>query len=334
MAPRKQPRPQEEQSQKDMNTKRNKKQKIEDNWDATIPDCIPERIRPRLEHSKGSKRKVGEEDTGEEAWWNWSVEFFRALEELSMLTAGNLQFASDLLICKVDERIASKSHPQRKIAELVRNDIQLTLDDLRRNDNTNGVAGTAAKKPGSTTIRGGTSRTMKYNNQVKEDSGRDDDEEDEIMEDDEGGDDTVADENDDNSGEDAAEDGGEDDTDHEIASSTPSKKRKIDPTDTDTPSRNTRSACDTTSRRTSAANTPARIQNTMTSAVKRNAAVLGNRKKDEVRYQIAELYAKAGRLRAQALRQEAEAIELESRAAELRPKIGGFVDSAPQRMIR
>ncbi|KAJ9620980.1 hypothetical protein H2203_007567 [Taxawa tesnikishii (nom. ined.)] len=324
MAPRKQPRPQEEQSQKDMNTKRNKKQKIEDNWDATIPDCIPERIRPRLEHSKGSKRKVGEEDTGEEAWWNWSVEFFRALEELSMLTAGNLQFASDLLICKVDERIASKSHPQRKIAELVRNDIQLTLDDLRRNDNTNGVAGTAAKKPGSTTIRGGTSRTMKYNNQVKEDSGRDDDEEDEIMEDDEGGDDTVADENDDNSGEDAAEDGGEDDTDHEIASSTPSKKRKIDPTDTDTPSRNTQLPLPT----------PRSYPEHHDLCGQAQRCRSGKPQKDEVRYQIAELYAKAGRLRAQALRQEAEAIELESRAAELRPKIGGFVDSAPQRMIR
>lgn len=116
---------------KDQTAKMNKKAKIEANWNQPLIDCIPAHIRPRIDRKRGAKVQLGQPGV-EEAWWNWSVELLRAIEELSGLTANKLEFAQEILTLEVQQRQNNPCHPQRRVAELVRNDVQLILDGLRR----------------------------------------------------------------------------------------------------------------------------------------------------------------------------------------------------------
>ncbi|KAH0411296.1 hypothetical protein KCU90_g18944, partial [Aureobasidium melanogenum] len=122
----------EELHPRDRNVKTNRKTRIEANWGCDVQDCIPKKIRPRVELKKGAKIRVGDLGSLEEIWWNWSVELLRGLEELSTMMAGKLQIAQELMIHEVQKRQVDSKNPQRRVAELLLGDIQRLVDNVKR----------------------------------------------------------------------------------------------------------------------------------------------------------------------------------------------------------
>lgn len=106
--------------------------RIERNWGCDIQDCLPEEIRPRVEVMKGHKARVGEPGSEEEVWWNWSVELLRALEKWSELTSNKLTFAQEMLRLEVQQRQQNPESVQKKIAELLLGDVQRVVSHTRR----------------------------------------------------------------------------------------------------------------------------------------------------------------------------------------------------------
>lgn len=117
---------------RDKQTKTNRRARIETNWGANIQDCIPQKIRPRVELKKGAKIRVGDLAGIEEIWWNWSVEVLRGLEELSTMLAGKLKMAQDLMMMEVSKRQSDPRNPQRRVAELLLGDVQRVCDNVKR----------------------------------------------------------------------------------------------------------------------------------------------------------------------------------------------------------
>lgn len=122
----------EELHPRDRNVKINRKTRIEANWGCSVQDCIPMKIRPRVELKKGAKIRVGDIAGMEEIWWNWSVELLRGLEELSTLMAGKPEVAEALMLHEVSKRQSDGRNPQRKVAELLLGDIQRIVDNVKR----------------------------------------------------------------------------------------------------------------------------------------------------------------------------------------------------------
>ena len=122
----------EELHPRDRNVKTNRKTRIEANWGCSVQDCIPMKIRPRVELKKGAKIRVGDIAGSEEIWWNWSVELLRGLEELSTLMAGKPEVAEALMMHEVQKRQSDGRNPQRKVAELLLGDIQRIVDNVKR----------------------------------------------------------------------------------------------------------------------------------------------------------------------------------------------------------
>lgn len=122
----------EELHPRDRNVKTNRKTRIEANWGCSVQDCIPMKIRPRVELKKGAKIRVGDIAGMEEIWWNWSVELLRGLEELSTLMAGKPEVAEALMIHEVRKRQSDGRNPQRKVAELLLGDIQRIVENVKR----------------------------------------------------------------------------------------------------------------------------------------------------------------------------------------------------------
>jgi hypothetical protein len=117
---------------RDRNVKTNRKTRIEANWGCSVQECIPMKIRPRVELKKGAKIRVGDLAGSEEIWWNWSVELLRGLEELSTMTAGKPNVAQELMIHEVHRRQTDGRNPQRRVAELLLGDIQRVVDNVKR----------------------------------------------------------------------------------------------------------------------------------------------------------------------------------------------------------
>ncbi|KAK6005511.1 hypothetical protein QM012_007153 [Aureobasidium pullulans] len=117
---------------RDRNVKTNRRTRIEANWGCEVQDCIPKKIRPRVELKKGAKMRVGDIGSLEEIWWNWSVELLRGLEELSTMMAGKLEIAQELMIHEVQKRQVDSKNPQRRVAELLLGDIQRLVDNVKR----------------------------------------------------------------------------------------------------------------------------------------------------------------------------------------------------------
>lgn len=117
---------------KDQAVKQAKKMCIEQAWGVKIDDLLPYEIRPRVERRKGAKARMGDIDPGHEAWWNWSCELLRALDELSSLLPNELEYARELLQIEVEHRQANPKSPQRKILELLLGDAQRVVDETRR----------------------------------------------------------------------------------------------------------------------------------------------------------------------------------------------------------
>lgn len=90
------------------------------------------KIRPRVELKKGAKIRIGDLDSSEEIWWNWSVELLRGLEELSTMMAGKLEIAQELMIHEVQKRQVDPKNPQRRVAELLLGDVQRLVDNVKR----------------------------------------------------------------------------------------------------------------------------------------------------------------------------------------------------------
>ncbi|KAG9948503.1 hypothetical protein KCU85_g4997, partial [Aureobasidium melanogenum] len=122
----------EELHPRDRNVKINRKTRIEANWGCEVQDCIPKKIRPRVELKKGAKIRIGDLGSVEEIWWNWSVELLRGLEELSTMMAGKLQIAQELMVHEVQKRQVDSKNPQRRVAELLLGDIQRLVDNVKR----------------------------------------------------------------------------------------------------------------------------------------------------------------------------------------------------------
>jgi len=116
---------------KDQQIKQTKRLCIEKNWDCAIEECLPEAIRPRIELKRGAKARVGE-DVGAEAWWNWSVELLKALEELSSMTVNELSYAQELLSIEVQHRQQNPKSAQRKIMEVLLGDAQRVVEEQRK----------------------------------------------------------------------------------------------------------------------------------------------------------------------------------------------------------
>ena len=116
---------------KDQQIKQTKRLCIEKNWSCSIDDCLPEVIRPRIELKRGAKARIGE-DIGTEAWWNWSVELLKALEELSSMSINELDYARELLVIEVQHRQANPKSAQRKIMEVLLGDAQRVVEEQRR----------------------------------------------------------------------------------------------------------------------------------------------------------------------------------------------------------
>jgi hypothetical protein len=125
-------RPFEELHPRDRNVKTNRKTRIEANWGCGIQECVPMKIRPRVELKKGAKIRVGDIAGNEEIWWNWSVELLRGLEELSTMMAGKLNVAQELMIHEVQKRQTDDKNPQRRVAELLLGDMQRLVDNVKR----------------------------------------------------------------------------------------------------------------------------------------------------------------------------------------------------------
>lgn len=117
---------------KDQQIKQSKKLLIEKNWDCDIQYALPRNIRPRCESKKGSKARVSDGDVQDEAWWNWSVELLKTIEEISSLTVGDKDYACDLLRVEVEQRQENPKSTQRRILELLLGDAQRVLDDLKK----------------------------------------------------------------------------------------------------------------------------------------------------------------------------------------------------------
>lgn len=122
----------EELHPRDRNVKTNRRTRIEANWGCEVQDCIPQKIRPRVELKKGAKIRIGDLGSLEEIWWNWSVELLRGLEELSTMMAGKLEIAQELMIHEVQRRQVDSKNPQRRVAELLLGDIQRLVDNIKR----------------------------------------------------------------------------------------------------------------------------------------------------------------------------------------------------------
>jgi hypothetical protein len=122
----------EELHPRDRATKTNRKTRIETNWGISIQECIPVKIRPRVELKKGAKIRIGDINGTEEIWWNWSVEVLRALEELSTMMAGRLSPAREIMMMEVSKRQQDPTNPQRRVAELLLGDLQRVVDSVRR----------------------------------------------------------------------------------------------------------------------------------------------------------------------------------------------------------
>ncbi|PNS21996.1 hypothetical protein CAC42_594 [Sphaceloma murrayae] len=122
----------EELHPKDQQLKQTKKLCIEKNWECPIERCLPAEIRPRIELRKGAKARVGDPDVADEIWWNWSVEFLKALEEMSSMTEGQVNYAGQLLMIEVDLRQRNPRSSQRKIRELLLGDVQKVVDQERK----------------------------------------------------------------------------------------------------------------------------------------------------------------------------------------------------------
>ncbi|KAI4835334.1 hypothetical protein E4T44_08639 [Aureobasidium sp. EXF-8845] len=125
-------RPFEELHPRDRNVKTNRKTRIETNWGCDVQECVPMKIRPRVELKKGAKIRVGDIAGSEEIWWNWSVELLRGLEELSTMMAGKLNVAQELMIHEVQKRQTDGKNPQRRVAELLLGDMQRLVDNVKR----------------------------------------------------------------------------------------------------------------------------------------------------------------------------------------------------------
>jgi hypothetical protein len=125
-------RPFEELHPRDRNVKTNRKARIEANWLCNVQECVPMKIRPRVELKKGAKIRVGDMAGNEEIWWNWSVELLRGLEELSTMMAGKLNVAQELMIHEVQKRQSDGKNPQRRVAELLLGDMQRLVDNVKR----------------------------------------------------------------------------------------------------------------------------------------------------------------------------------------------------------
>jgi hypothetical protein len=122
----------EELHPRDRTVKTNRRTRIEANWGLSVQECIPMKIRPRVELKKGAKIRVGDIAGSEEIWWNWSVELLRGLEELSTMMAGKLGVAQELMIHEVQKRQIDGKNPQRRVAELLLGDIQRVVDNVKR----------------------------------------------------------------------------------------------------------------------------------------------------------------------------------------------------------
>ncbi|KAI4715302.1 hypothetical protein E4T48_08527 [Aureobasidium sp. EXF-10727] len=130
----------EELHPRDRNVKTNRKTRIEANWGCSVQECIPMKIRPRVELKKGAKIRIGDAAGAEEIWWNWSVELLRGLEELSTMMSSKRTVAQELLVHEVQKRQGDDKNPQRRVAELLLGDVQRVVDNVKRHQ-----AGKAAK---------------------------------------------------------------------------------------------------------------------------------------------------------------------------------------------
>lgn len=138
----------EELHPKDQQVKQSKKLCIEKNWSCPIEECLPQEIRPRVELKKGCKARISDSGTEEEAWWNWSVELLKALDELSQLTVNNLGYARAVLTIEVHQRQENPKSTQRKIAEVLLGDAQRVVDETRKkaiSENQGGQGGAMQK---------------------------------------------------------------------------------------------------------------------------------------------------------------------------------------------
>lgn len=117
---------------KDQQIKQTKKLCMELNWQCPIQDSLPEEIRPRVEVKKGAKVRINDSPADMEDWWNWSVELLKALEELSAMTVGDLEYARELLLIEVQQRQQNPKSTQRKILEVLLGDVQKVVDEQRK----------------------------------------------------------------------------------------------------------------------------------------------------------------------------------------------------------
>ncbi|KAG9661712.1 hypothetical protein KCU95_g19313, partial [Aureobasidium melanogenum] len=142
----------EELHPRDRNVKINRKTRIEANWGCEVQDCIPKKIRPRVELKKGAKIRIGDLGSVEEIWWNWSVELLRGLEELSTMMAGKLQIAQELMVHEVQKRQVDSKNPQRRVAELLLGDIQRLVDNVKRHQADEAAKGNQEQDVNMTTL--------------------------------------------------------------------------------------------------------------------------------------------------------------------------------------
>ncbi|KAG8625475.1 hypothetical protein KVT40_007226 [Elsinoe batatas] len=122
----------EELHPKDQQIKQTKKLCIEKNWNTPIEHCLPANIVPRIEVKKGAKARIGDPEREPEVWWNWSVELLKAIEELSMMTEGDVGYAKRLLTCEVEGRQDDPKSSQRKVLEVLLGDVQKVVDEQRK----------------------------------------------------------------------------------------------------------------------------------------------------------------------------------------------------------
>ncbi|KAF4548338.1 Hypothetical protein D9617_29g007150 [Elsinoe fawcettii] len=117
---------------KDQQIKQTKKLCIEANWHTPIEHCLPARIVPRVEVKKGAKARVDDAEAEPEIWWNWSVELLKAIEELSIMTEGDVGYAKNLLTIEVEGRQQNPRSSQRKVLEVLLGDVQKVVDEQRK----------------------------------------------------------------------------------------------------------------------------------------------------------------------------------------------------------
>lgn len=117
---------------KDQQIKQTKKLCIEKNWKCPIDQCLTPAIRPRVEVKKGAKARVDDKPRPDEKWWNWSVELLKTIEELSVMTENDLEFARQILEIEVENRQNNPKSSQRKVLELLLGDAQKVVDEQRK----------------------------------------------------------------------------------------------------------------------------------------------------------------------------------------------------------